>query len=65
MNAGIPSTNIPDSEDHYDLDEQECDFEDIEERILQIERDQARERGEGPWETLPEMDYIVANECDI
>jgi len=43
----------------------ECDFEQIEDMLWHIEREQARERGEGPYDMLPEMEYIIANECII
>jgi hypothetical protein len=47
----------------YADEEYECDLEQLEDALLETEREQARERGEGPYDTLPEKELIIENEC--
>lgn len=61
---GGPSEQDPILEPAYSDDECDADLEELEEMLLHSERDQARERGDDPFDNLPEVEYIIANEWD-
>jgi hypothetical protein len=63
VNGDSDSDQLEQVHSFYADEECECELEQLEDALCQIEREQERESGEVPFETLPEIEQIFENEC--